>query len=98
MMQELEDIVPSRNDEVTGIAYSEVLAATYTLKRNKSPGSDGISTETIQAGGEPPLAHQIYALCNKSWHEGAIPKKEEISVILPTIERSLLSTIQENYS
>ncbi|CAF4680320.1 unnamed protein product [Rotaria socialis] len=36
-----------------------------TLKKNKSPGSDGIAAEMLQAGGEA-LARQIHELCNRA--------------------------------
>ncbi|CAF3566093.1 unnamed protein product, partial [Rotaria socialis] len=47
--------------------------AIRTLKKNKSPGSDGIAAEMLQAGGEA-LARQIHALCNRAWYEGTIPE------------------------
>jgi hypothetical protein len=52
MTKELEEITPPKSEEPQDILYSEVQAAIHTLKRNKSPGSDGITTEMLQAGGE----------------------------------------------
>ncbi|CAF5047173.1 unnamed protein product, partial [Rotaria socialis] len=55
------------------ILHSEVEEAIRTLKKNKSPGSDGIAAEMLQAGGEA-LARQIHELCNRPWYEGIIPE------------------------
>ncbi|CAF1687917.1 unnamed protein product, partial [Adineta ricciae] len=68
MVKELEDIAPPGNEGSHDILYSEVQSAISSLKRNKSPGSDGITAEMLQAGGEP-LSREIHKLCNKAWHE-----------------------------
>ncbi|CAF4556575.1 unnamed protein product, partial [Rotaria magnacalcarata] len=52
MVKELEGISPSYKEGPQDILYSEVEEAIQTLKSNKSPGSDGITAEMIQAGGE----------------------------------------------
>ncbi|CAF0796496.1 unnamed protein product [Didymodactylos carnosus] len=65
MVKELEDITPPGNEESQDILNSEVQTAIRALKRNKSPGSDGITAEMLQAGGEQ-LARQIHNLCNKA--------------------------------
>ena len=108
MVKELDDIAPPVNEDPQDILYSEVQAAIISLKRNKSPGSDGVTAEMLQAGGEP-LSRQIHKLCNKAWHEGTIPEewanlywylyqRKVTSVIAQTTERSLLLIIQEKYS
>jgi hypothetical protein len=74
MVKELEDIVPPENEDPQDILYSEAQAAINSLKRNKSAGSDGVTAEMLQAGGEP-LSRQIHKLCNKAWHEGTIPEE-----------------------
>ena len=52
MTKHLEMITPTSTEEPQNILYSEVEEAIHTLKRNKSPGSDEITAEIIQAGGE----------------------------------------------
>ena len=52
MLKELEEITLPNNEEPPRLLYSEVEGAVDTLKRNKSPGSDGITAEMRQAGGE----------------------------------------------
>ena len=69
MAKELEEITPLNNEESYDILYSEVEDAINTLKRNKSPGSDGITAELLQAGGKQ-QARQIHKLCNNAWEEG----------------------------
>ncbi|CAF1642700.1 unnamed protein product, partial [Adineta ricciae] len=82
MVKELEDIAPPENEGSHDILYSEVQAAISSLKRNKSPGSDGITAEMLQAGGEP-LSREIHKLCNKAWHEGTIPEEWGKSILVP---------------
>ena len=74
MAKSLEMITPSSTEEQQNILYFEDEEAVRTLKRNKSPGSDGITAEMIQADGEQ-LVRQIHWLCNKAWSECAIPKE-----------------------
>ena len=59
VVRELEMITPTSTEEPQNILYSEVEEAIRTLKRKKSPGSDGITAEMIQAGGEQ-LVRQIH--------------------------------------
>ncbi|CAF1359303.1 unnamed protein product [Rotaria magnacalcarata] len=82
MVKELEDIGPPGNEDPQDILYSEVQAAINSLKRNKSSGSDGVTAEMLQAGGEP-LSRQIHKLCNKAWHEGTIPEEWGKSILVP---------------
>ena len=90
MVKELEDIAPPGNEDSQDILYSEVQAAINSLKRNKSPGSDGITAEMLQAGGEP-LSRQIHKLCNKAWHEGTIPEEWGKSILVPIPKKGDLS-------
>ena len=90
MVQELEDIAPPGGSDEVDILYSEVQAAIRVLKQNKSPGSDGIIAEMIQAGGEP-LARQIHMLCNKAWREGTIPEEWGKSILIPIPKKGDLS-------
>ncbi|CAF5052076.1 unnamed protein product, partial [Rotaria magnacalcarata] len=82
MIKELVDIEPPEDEVHQDILYSEVQTAINSLKRNKSPGSDGITAEMLQAGGEP-LSRQIHKLCNKAWHEGTIPEEWGKSILVP---------------
>ena len=50
MARDLKKIIPTSTGEPQNILCSEVEEAIRTLKRNKSPGSDGITAEMIQAG------------------------------------------------
>lgn len=65
MVKELEAIFSSYKEDPQDIFCSEVEEPIRTLKPNKSPGSDGITAEMIQAGGEQ-RAHEIHKLCNKA--------------------------------
>ena len=64
-VQELDEIAPLQNNNSEDIVCSEVQPAIQVLKRNKTPGSDGITAEMLQARGEQ-LARQILKLCNKA--------------------------------
>jgi len=52
------------------------------LKRNKSPGNDGIAAEMIKAGGEK-LLGKIHSLCNQAWVLCQVPKEWLKSVLVP---------------
>ena len=52
MAKDLEMITPTSTEEPQNILYSEVEEAIRARKRNRSPGSDGITAEMIQAGEE----------------------------------------------
>ncbi|CAF5055729.1 unnamed protein product, partial [Rotaria magnacalcarata] len=90
MVKELEGISPSYKEDPQDILYSEVEEAIRTLKSNKSPGSDGITAEMIQAGGEQ-LTHEIHSLCNKAWHKGVIPEEWGKSILIPIPKKGDLS-------
>jgi hypothetical protein len=72
---------PPNNDVMDDILYEEVEAATKRLKKHKSPGSDGITGEMIQAGGEK-LAAEIHVICNEIWKQKRIPEEWAKSVII----------------
>ena len=74
MAKGLEMITPTNTEELQNTLYCEVEEAIRTLKRNKGPGSNGITAEMIQAG-EEQLVRQIHWLCNKAWSEGTIPEE-----------------------
>ena len=76
MAKELEEITPPNNDDSHDILYSEVEEAIKTRKRNKSPGSDGITAELLQA---------------VAWCEGAIPEQWGKSILVPISKKRDLS-------
>ena len=90
MTKDLEIITPTSTEEPQNILYSEVEEAIPTLKRNKSPGSDEITAEMIQAGGEQ-LVRQILWLCNKAWNESTIPEEWSKSILVPIPKKGDLS-------
>ena len=90
MARDLEMIAPTSIEEPQNILYSEVEEAMRTLKRNKSPGSDGITAEMIQEGGEQ-LVRQIHPLCNKAWNESTIPEEWSKSILVPIPKKGDLS-------
>ena len=64
VITELEVITPRQNDDdiiEPSILYSEVQLAIKKLKPLKSPGTDGVCLEMLQAG-EVELTKQIYRL------------------------------------
>ncbi|CAF1081345.1 unnamed protein product [Adineta ricciae] len=91
VVRELAEITPFTDDEEShDILYSEVQSAISSLKKNKSPGSDGITAEMLQAGGEQ-LARQIHKLCSKAWREGTIPEEWGKSLLVPIPKKGDLS-------
>ena len=90
MAEDLKKITPTSTEEPQNILYSEVEEAIRTLKRNKSPGLDGITVEMIQADGEQ-LVRQIHQLCNKAWSESTIPEEWSKSILVPIPKKGDLS-------
>ena len=90
VVKELTEISPLNDEESPDILYSEVEAAIQSLKKNKSPGADGITAEMLQAGGEQ-LARQMHKLCNKAWQESTIPEEWGKSLLVPIPKKGDLS-------
>ena len=90
VIKELEEISPPIQQESHDILFSEVEQAIQSLKKNKSPDSDGIPAELLQSGGES-LTHQIHQLCNKIWHSEMIPEDWGKSLLIPLPKRGDLS-------
>jgi hypothetical protein len=65
----------------------EVEIATAKLKMYKSPGSDQIPAELIQAGGEI-LFSKIHKLINFIWNKEELPDQWKESIILPVHKKS----------
>ena len=86
---------PPRNDENDNILYEEVERAVKHLKKNKSPGNDGIRGEMMTAGGEK-LTKEIHEVCKLVWNEGKIPEEWTKSTLV-TIPKKGDLTECKNY-
>jgi hypothetical protein len=64
----------------------EVEIAIAKLKKSKSPGSDQIPAELIQAGGET-LRFVIHKLINSIRNKGESPDQWKESIIVPVYEK-----------
>ena len=51
----------------------EVRKAIENLKNNKTPGTDSITAEMLNAGGEC-IVKWMYQLCNQVWNSGEVPE------------------------
>jgi hypothetical protein len=65
-----------------GPSHLEVEIANARLKKYKSPGSDQISAELIQAGGKM-LLSMIYKLVKSLWNNEELPDQWKESIIIP---------------
>jgi hypothetical protein len=65
-----------------GPSRLEVEIANAKLKKYKSPGSDEIPAELIQAGGEI-LLFVIYKLINSVWNKEVLSNQWKESIIVP---------------
>ncbi|PNF29495.1 hypothetical protein B7P43_G04553 [Cryptotermes secundus] len=66
--------------------HFEVESAIAKLKRYKSPGSDQIPAELIQAGGEI-LRSKIHNLITSIWHKEKLPDQWKESLIVPVYKK-----------
>jgi hypothetical protein len=66
------------------------------LKKYKSPGSDQILAELIQAGGETFLS-EIHKLINSDWNEEELPDHWMDSIIVPSYKKKGDKTYCNNY-
>jgi hypothetical protein len=67
---------------VPGPSHLDVKITVAKLKKYKSPDSDQIPAELIQAGGEM-LLSAIYKLINYIWNKGELPDQWMESIIVP---------------
>jgi hypothetical protein len=67
---------------VPGPSRLEVEIAIAKLKKHKSPGSDQIPAQLIQAGGEI-LLSAIHKLINSVWNKKELPDQWKESIIIP---------------
>jgi hypothetical protein len=70
----------------------EVEIAIEKLKRFKSPGSDKIPVEIIQAGGEI-LRSKIHKLINSIWNKEELPDQWKESIIVLVHKKSIKLTV-----
>jgi hypothetical protein len=80
---------------VPGSSRLEVEIATAKLKKYKSPGSDQIPAELIQAGGEI-LLSVIHKLINYVWNKEQLPDQWKESIIVP-VHKNGDKTDRNNY-
>ncbi|PNF19216.1 hypothetical protein B7P43_G08967, partial [Cryptotermes secundus] len=73
----------------------EVESALAKLKGYKSPGSDQIPTELIQAGGEI-LRSKVQNLITSIWHKKKLPDQWKESIIIP-VHKKGDKTYSSNY-
>jgi hypothetical protein len=71
---------------ITGLSCLEVQATIAKLSNYKSPGSDQILAELIQAGGET-LVSVIHKLINSIWNTEELPDQWKESVIILIYEK-----------
>jgi hypothetical protein len=72
---------------VPGPSRLEVEIAIAKLKKYKSPGSDQIPAELIQAGGEI-LLPEIHKLINSVWNKEELPDQWKESIVVPIHNKS----------
>jgi hypothetical protein len=65
----------------------EVEIAIVKLKKYKSPGSDQILAELIQAGGET-LQSEIHKLIDSIWSKEELPDQWKVSNTVPICKKS----------
>jgi hypothetical protein len=83
---ELEIDPPSRR---------EVMAVIRKLKNFKSPGSDGITSEMLKAGGRE-LAERIHSLIECIWKSRKMPEEWDEAILVPLFKKGRKDTFQ-NY-
>jgi hypothetical protein len=71
---------------VPGTSHADVQIAIAKLKKYKSPGSDKIPAELIQAGGKM-LLSEIHKLINSIWNKDELPDQCKESIIVPIHEK-----------
>jgi hypothetical protein len=71
---------------VPGSSRLKMEIAIAKLKKYKSPGSDQIPAELIQAGGEI-LLSAIHKLINSVWNKGELPDQWKEPVIVPILKK-----------
>jgi hypothetical protein len=81
---------------VPGPSRLEVEIAIAKLRKYKSPGSDKIPAELIQAGGEI-LPSAIHKLINSVWNKEELPDQRKDSIIVP-VHKKGDKTDCNNYS
>ena len=86
VMKDLEKISPAADETDQPLLKDEVHKAIHKLKKHKSPGSDGIVGEILQAGGDA-LEEEIFSIMKSVWDEEAIPEEWTKSIIVTIPKR-----------
>jgi hypothetical protein len=83
---ELKEITPETEDRRQPLLRDEVHRAITRSKHHKSPGTDGIVVEVIQAGGEE-VEKEIYEIMTKIWEEETLPEDWTSSIIVTIFKK-----------
>jgi hypothetical protein len=81
---------------VPGLSRHEVEIAIAKLKKYKSPGSDQIPAELIQAGGEI-LLSAIHKHINSVWNKEELPDQWKESIIVPIHKKGYKTDWNKEY-
>ena len=74
-------MAPRQEETQDSLLKEEVKKALQMLKHHKSPGTDGIVAEALQAGGDR-LEEELYGIMERVWSEEVIPTEWAKSVIV----------------
>ena len=78
---------PGNEDETIIILKSEVIDAISTLKTEKTPGGDNVTSEMIKEGG-PAMVDILHHLCNSILKSGRWPTQWTESILIPIPKKS----------
>ena len=73
-------------EEIPTPSKDEIKAAIRKLKRNKSPGSDGIPAELIKSAGDS-FTDYLYQLFQRIWSTLEMPSEWSLSMITPIYKK-----------
>ena len=81
VVEELQRMAPRQEETQDSLLKEEVKKALQMLKHHKSPGTDGIVAEALQAGDDR-LDEELYGIMERVWSEEVIPTEWAKSVIV----------------
>jgi hypothetical protein len=81
VVEDLQRMAPRQEETQDSLLKEEVKKALQMLKHHKSPGTDGIVAEALQAGGDR-LEEELYGIMERVWSEEVIPTEWAKSVIV----------------
>ena len=100
VMKDLEKISPAADERNQPLLKDEVHKAINKLMKHKSPGSDGIVGEIIQAGGDA-FEEELFSIMKSIWEEETIPEEWTKSIIVTIPKRvtcESVATIGQSHS